>query len=439
MNNLSSKLAREAVYLKDMKKYMSILFVFTLFITLLGFSNTASAENCAPGELFNTRNGQACGATTTVVGCLTGYLFSSVTGQSCAGVNSSQQFGSAGPLTMNQFDSLFKSSFVVGVRGDDVKTLQQFLKDEGYYFGKIDGRYGKISARAVKDFKDDNVLYFSSTNSQTPATLNFSCNPTNVPLDVICGAYGLSVNSTYSIDFGDGTNSGPLTLIPPARAFGPDGPNNKMIDNPSHTYTSPGNYTISFYKNSTKIDRSNVTVVSNNSSISPQASQISANVFKNATYRLDFWIGKDAETATTVEFTMVNGSARLVKVSDYTVCSLEGSTIDQNGKKGVVAVYCNYGASATDVFLVAFKNLNGFPVQTDVVDLRKHSVLLSRNLTRVGIREMYLQPSGLLTVVAMVVPEALRDAPGYQQSATEPVTITYNLDSQGKITNNINS
>jgi peptidoglycan hydrolase-like protein with peptidoglycan-binding domain len=39
-----------------------------------------------------------------------------------------------------------------------LKHLQQFLKDEGYYYGKIDGKYGRISARAVKDFQEDNDL-----------------------------------------------------------------------------------------------------------------------------------------------------------------------------------------------------------------------------------------------------------------------------------------
>ena len=179
---------------------------------------------------------------------------------------------------------------------------------------------------------------------------------------------------------------------------------------------------------------SNETPISNNP---PQASKISESVFKNATYRIAYSTGKNGTTPK--EFTMIDGSAKL---AEFTVCGIVNvnskevlaATIDQGRNRGVVTVYCNYGASATDVYLVAFKNLNGVPVQTDVVDLRKHSILLSRNLFRVGVKQMSLEPSGILTVTTLVVPEALRNAPGYQQSATEPVTITYRLDSQGRIT-----
>ena len=183
-------------------------------------------------------------------------------------------------------------------------------------------------------------------------------------------------------------------------------------------------------------DNSNYYPVEQNSN-PPQVSKISENVFKNATYRIAYFGGKNGTAPK--EFTMVDGSAKL---AEFTVCGIVNinskevlsATIDQSGSRGVVAVYCNYGASATDVFLVAFKNLNNVPVQTDVVDIRNHSILLSRNLFRVGVKQMFLEPSGVLTVTTLVVPEALRNAPGYQQSATEPVTIVYHLDSQGRIT-----
>lgn len=124
-----------------------------------------------------------------------------------------------------------------------------------------------IDNNGVTDMSDG--LFTITSGSITPSStgIDFSCNPSpvtakSVPLDVLCGAYGLSVNSTYFIDFGDGSNSGPLTLIAPAHAFGLDGPNNKMIDTSSHTYTSPGNYTISFYKDSTKIDTETISATS---------------------------------------------------------------------------------------------------------------------------------------------------------------------------------
>ena len=73
-----------------MKKYTPILFVFTLFIILLGFNaNSTSAvmmlsnSGCNTGDMFNRTTGQACVTVTTTVACSTGDLFSSVTGQAC--------------------------------------------------------------------------------------------------------------------------------------------------------------------------------------------------------------------------------------------------------------------------------------------------------------------------------------------------------------------
>ena len=76
----------DGVYYKDMKKYTSFLFVFTLFIILLCFNaNSTSADNCASGELFNTTTGKACSTAKAVV-CPAGDLFSLVTGQRCTAV-----------------------------------------------------------------------------------------------------------------------------------------------------------------------------------------------------------------------------------------------------------------------------------------------------------------------------------------------------------------
>jgi hypothetical protein len=160
-----------------------------------------------------------------------------------------------------------------------------------------------------------------------------------------------------------------------------------------------------------------------------QSNKISYDVFKNAIYRIPY-VSYDG-------FKMIDGSAKLAK---YTICfivnpnskKILNATIDQNRNRGVVTVYCNYGASGTDVFLVAFKNLNSVPVQTDVVDLRQHPDLVSRNLFRVDVRQMSLENS-LLKVIALVVPDYLRNAPGSEQSATEPVTISYILNDKGKL------
>lgn len=126
---------------------------------------------------------------------------------------------------------------------------------------------------------------------------------------------------------------------------------------------------------------------------------------------------------------------------DLSLCNIAGLgttennlvvAIDQIGKKGVVEVNCSMGADGVDVFLVAFKNLNSVPVQTDAVDLRLHSDLQSRNLYRVDVKQMSLGSNGVLAVTALVVPDALRNEPSLRQVPTEAVGISYQLNTQGK-------
>jgi len=160
-----------------MKKYTLIL-LFTLFFISLGFNaNTVSADvsGCMTGDVFSRTTGQSC-STTVQTECHAGDLFSSVTGQPCDTAVSSTP-SQDNSLAINQFNSLYKSSFKIGTRGDDVKALQQFLKDQGYYFGRVDGRYGKITARAVKDFIDDNNLVSTVPISSIPSV---NCDPVPV-------------------------------------------------------------------------------------------------------------------------------------------------------------------------------------------------------------------------------------------------------------------
>ena len=44
-----------------------------------------------------------------------------------------------------------------------------------------------------------------------------------------------------------------------------------------------------------------------------------------------------------------------------------------NSQLGVIDVYCNYGGTNTDVYLVAFKNIEGSLVQTDLINLQSES------------------------------------------------------------------
>jgi len=46
----------------------------------------------------------------------------------------------------------------IGDRGEDVRALQQRLKDYGYYNGSVDGIYGQGTYEAVRRFQLDNAL-----------------------------------------------------------------------------------------------------------------------------------------------------------------------------------------------------------------------------------------------------------------------------------------
>src|SRR3989344_24730 len=110
-----------------MKNYSLFSLVFAFI--LLGLFNNASyvsAFNCAPGELFNTATGQPCNTTIIIAECSVGDLFSSVTGKRC-----DQMQPNNFSLTVSEkFNNLFKPNFKVGMKGNEVKALQQLLKDE---------------------------------------------------------------------------------------------------------------------------------------------------------------------------------------------------------------------------------------------------------------------------------------------------------------------
>jgi peptidoglycan hydrolase-like protein with peptidoglycan-binding domain len=45
-----------------------------------------------------------------------------------------------------------------GARGPVVRDLQAFLRNRGYYFGRVDGIYGYRTDRAVRNFQYANLL-----------------------------------------------------------------------------------------------------------------------------------------------------------------------------------------------------------------------------------------------------------------------------------------
>ena len=50
------------------------------------------------------------------------------------------------------------NSIIIGMRGDNVKMLQKLLSEKGFNVGPIDGVFGKITLKALKDFQSSSGL-----------------------------------------------------------------------------------------------------------------------------------------------------------------------------------------------------------------------------------------------------------------------------------------
>jgi len=97
-------------------KKISILFI--VFAILFVFNNGVSAANCAPGDKFNTSNGQLCPQQTQINKALT-------------------------------FTTVLKWGSV----GADVQMLQNFLNINGFSVGVADGKFGPKTHLAVQSFQ----------------------------------------------------------------------------------------------------------------------------------------------------------------------------------------------------------------------------------------------------------------------------------------------
>ena len=49
-------------------------------------------------------------------------------------------------------------SIKMGMRGENVQMVQKLLSENGFYVGEVDGIFGKITLKAVKDFQSSNGL-----------------------------------------------------------------------------------------------------------------------------------------------------------------------------------------------------------------------------------------------------------------------------------------
>lgn len=95
--------------------------------------------------------------------------------------------------------------FTVGASGDEVTRLQQRLKDLGYLNGKVDGKYGGGTKRAVISFQRRNGLKTDGVAGETTLAKLYADDavaaPENTePVDVLAGEVPMLVNADHPVD-----------------------------------------------------------------------------------------------------------------------------------------------------------------------------------------------------------------------------------------------
>jgi 3D (Asp-Asp-Asp) domain-containing protein len=61
-------------------------------------------------------------------------------------------------MSMPAFAAPSDDSIKFGMRGDSVQMLQKLLSEKGFYVGEIDGVFGKMTLKGVKDFQSSSEL-----------------------------------------------------------------------------------------------------------------------------------------------------------------------------------------------------------------------------------------------------------------------------------------
>ena len=147
--------------------------------------------------------------------------------------------------------SILTRNLGVGVSGDDVQGIQEYLHDQGYYNGNTTGYFGPVTANAVAQWQSSQGL--SSVGIVGPASRErirrwcgggnekFKASSTQgaAPLQVtfysrISGFHQAS--DSYTIDYGDGVSEPAANCYAPSDYCQSPGQN-------THTYTADGTYT----------------------------------------------------------------------------------------------------------------------------------------------------------------------------------------------------
>src|SRR3989344_905399 len=237
-----------------MKKYMPILLVFFLFITLLLGFNADSARAYDSGTICPNGNTIAsnCSMAPTV---LTGQLCPNgmTLASNCTSGNSTLNDSSVSETTSTFTNTLFKRELGVGSKGEDVKAIQQILKNSGLLSGNVDGSYGPITEGAVRRYQTTNNL--SATGKVDASTferikmipwyrmcpvinsiygVEYPCpsapvTPTSPVISGVSGPQALNINQTgtwtvtaydrsggnlsYHVDWGEGSSNPSATSL----------------------------------------------------------------------------------------------------------------------------------------------------------------------------------------------------------------------------------
>lgn len=245
------------------------MFVSALFIALLGFNvNSVNAETICPNGNTLSSNCTVSNFAVIETTCPNGNTLAS----NCTSLS----VGSTSTSTV-----AISQNLTTGSRGEDVKKLQQLLKELGILLGKIDGIYGPVTSKAVQGFqKDHSLTVTGKLDDQTLSKINlkleticstetdgltgiYLCqktkilpNKSNSPvISGVSGPQSLNVNQTgtwtvkasssnggnlsYSVDWGDRLYALESSTSPTTKTF-------QQSATFTHSYTGTGTYTPTF-------------------------------------------------------------------------------------------------------------------------------------------------------------------------------------------------
>lgn len=107
-------------------------------------------------------------------------------------------------VTMSPAERQAKGVLTVGAKGEEVKRLQQRLKDLGYLSGEVDGAFGRNTKNAVISFQRMNGLTpDGAAGEETLAKLyaeDAKAAPEEEKVDVLAGAVPMLINKEHTVD-----------------------------------------------------------------------------------------------------------------------------------------------------------------------------------------------------------------------------------------------